>query len=146
MFWPLVLPFQITAALMFALFIGVFWFGKRRKWQPGNRSIAAICLPLLMFIPSCVATTYVIDYFRFGTFHYENFAAIHDFRIERYMPPAATEITVFKQYGGNGYRARFTITQQDFDKWHNDFWEQYGKYSKHRPDNDGKEASDILHR
>lgn len=143
MLWPFVLPFQITVALMIALIIGLFWFGKRRKWQAGNSDIAAICLPPLLFIPSCVATTYVVDFFRFGTFHYPDHDAIDDFRVERYMPPAATDITVFKHYSGNGYRARFTISQQDFDAWHGEFWDKYGEYSNmDRAEDDGKAASD----
>lgn len=142
MLWPFVLPFQITIVLMIVLFIGVLWVGERRQWQPRNRITAAICVPPLLFIPSCAATSYVVDYFRFGMFHYENFDAIDDFRIERYMPPAAADITVFKHYSGNGYRARFTITQQDFDAWHNDFWDRYGEYSNvDRPENDGKALS-----
>ena len=143
MLWPLVLPSQITFALMIALIIGVLWFGKRRRWQPRNRIIAAICLPLLMFIPSFVATYWVVDYFRFGTFHYDDFGAIQDFRIERYMPPPATDITVFKHYGGNGYRARFTIGQQEFDAWHDHVWANYGEHSNvYRPADDGTVASD----
>ena len=141
MFWPLVLPFQITVVPMIVLAIGVFWLGKRRKWQVGSRAIAAILLPSLLFIPSCVATTYIVDHFRFGTFHYDDYAEINDFRVERYMPPTATDITVFKHYGGNGYRARFTISQQDFDVWHRNFWQRYGKYSP-RHENDGQAASD----
>ena len=146
MFWPLVLPFQITVVSMIALAIGVFWFGKRRNWQAGNRAVAAIFLSALLFIPSCVATTYVAGYFRFGTFHYDDYTAINDFRVERYMPPTATDITVFKHYGGNGYRARFTISQQDFAAWHDEFWDRYGEYSNMaRHDDDGKAASDPQH-
>jgi hypothetical protein len=143
MLWPLVLPSQITVALMIALIIGLFWFGRRRNWQARRSAIAAICLPPLLFIPSCVATTYVVDFFRFGTFHYPDYGAIDDFRVKRYMPPAATDITVFKHYSGNGYRARFTISQQDFDAWHDEFWNKYGEYSNmDRPEDDGKAASD----
>ena len=143
MLWPFVLPFEITIALMIALVACLFWLGKRRKWQAGNSAIAAICLPPLLFIPSCVATTYVVDLFRFGTFHYSDYESIDDLRVERYMPPTATDITVYKHSSGNGYRARFTISQQDFDAWHDQFWDRYGEYSNmRRPDNDGKAASD----
>ena len=144
MFWPLILPFQITLVLMIPLFIIVLLIGSRWKMPTLTRVYAAICLPLALFIPSCAAVSYVVDYYRFGLFHYDSFDAINDFRIERYMPPAATDITVFKHYGGNGYRARFTINPKDFEDWHNDFWVAYGKFSNFQRDNDdGLVASDT---
>lgn len=143
MFWPLVLPFQITVVLMIALLFGAIWLGIRKKWHSSSTTIAAFCLPPLMFIPSCVGTSYIVDYFRFGTFQYADFESIQDFRIERYMPPSATDITVFKHFSGNGYRARFTITQQDFDAWHNGMWERHGEHSVMKlPEDDGTVASD----
>jgi hypothetical protein len=146
MLWPLVLPFQITVVAMIVLAIGVFWFAKRRKWPAGSRVNSVICLPALLFIPFLVATTFVADHFRFGMFHYPDYAAINDFRVERYMPQAATDITVFKHFGGNGYRARFKISQHDFYAWHDAFWDKCGEYSnRNRPDDDGKTASDPEH-
>lgn len=144
MLWSLVLPFQITVALMIALFIAVLLVGERRKWKGGPKFTAAILLPPLLFIPSCVATSYLVDHFRFGMFHYDNFESIRDFRIERYMPPAAKNISVFKHYGGNGYRARFTIAPADFDAWHTDYWQKYSQYSvMDRRDDDGQTQSSV---
>ncbi|MFK7821706.1 MAG: hypothetical protein AB8G99_23545 [Planctomycetaceae bacterium] len=143
MLWPFILPFQITVALMIALGICLFWFGWRREWKPAKSTIVALCLPILLFVPSCIATSYAVDNLRFGTFHYDDFGAIRDFRVERYMPPPATDITVFKQYGGNGYRARFTVSQEDFEAWHSEFWARHGEQSNRpRPSNDGQTASD----
>ncbi len=141
MLWPLILPFQITVALMIALLIAVLWFGARRKWRSGRKISAAVLLPLLLFVPSCVATSYVVDHYRFGMFHYDNFDSIHDFRVERYMPPAATDISVYKHPHGNGYRARFTISEADFDAWHTSFWEKYAEYAINSRDDDNRAPS-----
>jgi hypothetical protein len=70
-------------------------------------------------------------------FYYPDYASIKDFRIERYMPPAATSIHVYKHHSGNGYRASFSISKPELDAWHNGFWKSYGKNSTmERPEDD----------
>lgn len=148
MFWPIVLPMQITFGLMLALGVVTLYLGKRRKWQPHTLGIL-LSLPILLCVPCCRATMNIVDHFRFGMFYYDDFQAIRDFRIERYMPPTAKQISVYKHFGGNGYRAKFTISPEDLQSWHSEYWNQHEKYSvMDRPDNDGAAAAspDEFHR
>ena len=93
MLWSIILPLQITACF-WLLFIGIVWFLTRRRRQRWPYMALAVCASALMFIPSLVGIARAVDHFRFGVFHYHDFTAINDWRVERYLPPAATDITI----------------------------------------------------
>jgi hypothetical protein len=80
-------------------------------------------------MPSCVGVKYILDPFRFGVFQYPDFAAVDDWRVERYMPDAATEITMEKPAHGNGFRAKFQIAPDDFEAWFDRSWAEGKEYS-----------------
>ncbi|TWU22966.1 hypothetical protein Pla52o_24990 [Novipirellula galeiformis] len=69
----------------------------------------------------------VLDTKRFGVFDYETFDEVDDFRVERYLPPDATNITVDKY--AQGFRARFKISQTNLDAYLDQVWRSYGDQS-----------------
>jgi hypothetical protein len=68
-----------------------------------------------------------LDHYRFGEFEYQDFDSVNDFRVERYLPEAATNITVDKRPGG--FRAKFTISRASLDQWFEQVWKDKGKNS-----------------
>lgn len=82
---------------------------------------------MVTFIPSCTGIMYVLDGFRFGDFKYATFKDINDFRAQRYLPTAASDISMQKQ--ANGYRARYSITAAEFHAYLDNLWHEYGEYS-----------------
>ena len=93
-----------------------------RKRLPAFLIFSSIAL--VAFIPSCTAIMGVIDSQRFGEFNYATYKDVHDFRVERYLPPEATNIRLLKI--PNGFRAKFMIAESDVKNWHNHFWAEYG--------------------
>ncbi|WP_442511769.1 hypothetical protein SH528x_003487 [Novipirellula sp. SH528] len=69
----------------------------------------------------------IADSIRFGNFHYESFDEIPDFRSQRYLPDAATNIEMQKH--ANGYRARYDISANDFRSYLDELWTKYGEHS-----------------
>jgi hypothetical protein len=129
MLWPIELPFQITLALWLGaiLVAGIFapkWGVKRLK-----SVLLGFLIGILLFIPACVGVKYILDPFRFGMFQYPNFAAVHDWRVQRYLPDAASEITIEIPVHGNGFRAKFYITKPALETWFEQSWEEGAKYS-----------------
>ena len=113
MFAPAILPFQITLCVGFFLVVGAIVFlprfGYRRRSVAGIAAVGAIVL----FIPSCFGISLIVDFFRYGTFHYAGAAEIPERHIR--FPASATDITVFKY--ASGHDARFSISKGDLLAW-----------------------------
>ena len=127
MFWPLILPAQITAAIVLLLATILYIVASRKKWKWQGLVIGAVAL-VVSAVPIFMVTMSIADRFRFGEFSYAKFDDINDFRVERYMPEAATDITVFTR--SNGYRGKFSIGREDLETWHSQFWEEHGAGKK----------------
>ncbi len=127
MLWPIVLPFQITACVLLALIVIATLAAPLVKWKRLPTFIGVLVLSLLAFIPSCVGIMNIVDTQRFGVFNYQTFKEVNDFRVERYLPPVARDITVDKY--AQGFRARFTIKQAELDAYLDEVWSLYGKRS-----------------
>ena len=136
----MVLPFQITACASFVAIIAAWWFAHQWGYRRGRSVLGAIFLTALLFVPSCVSVKYLVDPFRFGMFHHSDFASVNDWRVERYLPDAATDIALEKPSHGNGFRAKFNISQTALDSWFNDSWAQGREYSIFS----GEEAQDVM--
>lgn len=127
MLWPLILPFKITAAV-FAVAIAILTLAAPRfQWRREPVFFYSFIVGIVAFAPSCAGIMSVIDSQRFGIFEYSTFADVKDFRVERYLPPAARDITLNKY--GQGFRARFTISQAELDAELNAAWKEYGDRS-----------------
>lgn len=124
MLWPLILPFKITAAVIAAVIAILTLAAPRFKWRRRPVFFYSFIVGIVAFVPSFAGITSVIDMQRFGTFEHGTFADVEDFRVERYLPPAARDITLNKY--GQGFRARFTISQAELDAELNAAWREYG--------------------
>ena len=99
---------------MIAFVILATTLAPRRNWKRLNAFFVSSILAVLFFVPGCMGIMVALDPFRFGTFEYDSFAEVNDFRVERYLPPDAKDIVIFKPGGGNGYQARYRISPVEF--------------------------------
>ena len=129
MFWPAVLPFEITSWLSLAFLVLAVIYAMRSKRTTWKVICIATGLALIGFIPSCIGVGLVLDNFRFGHFHHETFGDVDDFRIERYLPTESNNIDLFKNHGGNGYRAKYEISHADLQAYIDAMWERWGEHS-----------------
>lgn len=129
MFWPFILPFKITCVVLGVLVLLITGWAPKLKWKRWWAFGISAMLALLAFVPSCSGVWYVLDQFRFGYFEYATFDDINDFRAERYMPPAATDIWIYKHEHANGSCARYVISEADFHAYLDGLWDKYGDYS-----------------
>jgi cell division protein FtsW (lipid II flippase) len=127
MFWPVVLPFEIAFWTLATVVVIVTALAPTLKWRRGKTFLISSSLAIAAFIPSCTAIMFVVDEIRFGDFEYATFDDVNDFRAERYLPTAATNIAMQKH--ANGYRARYSISSDDFHAYLDNLWHLYGEYS-----------------
>lgn len=119
-FWPLILPLQITSVLLIALVALAVanaprWKRTRRAMLFGSTAIAVVA-----FLPLSFAVSWVIDSFRFGESHYAQASRVNDKRVQYYLPPTATQITLHTR--GNGYHARYRISRAELDAFLDAAW------------------------
>ena len=127
MFWPIVLPFQITGVASLLVVVLLTATRTPRKWSRVKTLLISSLAASVLFIPSCTAVMFVADSIRFGHFHYDSFDDIPDFRSRRYLPDAASNIEIHKH--ANGYRARYAISASEFNAYRDDLWAQYGEHT-----------------
>ncbi len=133
MFWTLDEPGKATIAL-FTTFvfiaicvIPIFAFPFKCRWW--KLALFSLLMGMLMLPPSCRALWKEIDKARFGRFDYHRFEDVKDQRIERYLPPKATRISLNKDQGGNGYIARYSISEEELVAYLDRLWDRYGQNS-----------------
>ncbi|WP_236621257.1 hypothetical protein [Rhodopirellula sallentina] len=127
MLWPIVLPFQLTGVAFLLVVVLLTATRTPRKWSRIKTLLISSIAAIVLFIPSCTGVMLVTDSIRFGHFHYDSFEAIPDFRSQRYLPTAASNIEMHKH--ANGYRARYDISAADFEAYLDGLWTQYGEHS-----------------
>ena len=127
MLWPIVLPFKITFWCL-AVLVGIATAAAPLfKWKRRSTFLIASLIAWVAFIPVCAGIMVVIDRQRFGVFEYGAFDDVNDLRVERYLPTAATAITIDKL--PQGFRARYTITEPELIRYLDDLWTRYGELS-----------------
>lgn len=131
MLWPLVLPAQITAAILTACVAAATALAPLARLRRWRAFLASAFLALAAFIPSCCVVMRAVDARRFGAFEYDAFARVMDPRVERYLPPAATNITLDKRPGG--FRARYRIAEADLRAYVDAAWRRSGADPATRP-------------
>ena len=127
MLWPLILPIQITAVILLGLGLLTIACAPWLKLKRGAAFSWALLVASLLFIPSCAGIMTVLDSVRFGTFHHASFAEVDDFRVERYLPPAAADIRLRKHM--QGFDAKFRISESNLDRYLESLWDEYGDFS-----------------
>ncbi|QDV67047.1 hypothetical protein Poly24_07380 [Rosistilla carotiformis] len=127
MLWPIVLPFKITFWSLAGLVSLLTLLSPVLKWKRGKTFLIASLLACLAFIPSCAGIMAVLDAQRFGVFSYGTYSEVQDFRIERYLPTSAREITLDKF--AMGHRAKYAITKTELTSYLDTLWLKAGRYS-----------------
>lgn len=126
MFWPLILPFKITFWAFVVQVVLLTLIAPAFRWRRDSMFVVASLLAFVAFIPSCTVVMHVVNAQRFGLFHYDSFADVQDFRIERFLPKKARDIGLYKNTDGNGYRAKYSISENDLKEYLDDLWSHYG--------------------
>jgi len=132
MFWPLILPLKITFWTLTLAVIAVTAWVPLKKWTRGRHFLVSLSMAIILAVPLLIGTTYIVDVFRFGKFEFETFDDVNDFRAERYLPAAASQIRMQKH--ADGYQARYVISQTDFHDYLEHLWDEYGESSATRRD------------
>ncbi len=127
MFWPAVLPAEIAFWALATVVVFVTAVAPSLKRRRVRTFWVASSLAIAAFIPSCTGIMFVVDGFRFGDFEYTTFEEIKDFRAQRYLPTACSDISMRKQ--ASGYRARYSISSDEFHVYLDNLWQEYGEYS-----------------
>jgi hypothetical protein len=127
MLWPIVLPIKITFWCLLALVGVATAVAPALKWKRGKMFLIVTFIACIAFVPSCIGIMAVIDKQRFGVFEYTSFDDVNDFRVERYLPAAATDITIDKY--AQGFRARYRIGETEMAAYLDDLWTRYGNRS-----------------
>jgi hypothetical protein len=127
MLWPIILPAEITFWLFAALIGFLTVRAPAWKWRRSRTFSLSLLSALLLFAPSCIGIMSIADTFRFGKFHHASFSNVNDFRVERYLPTAAADITLIKH--PSGHLARYSISESDLKNYVDDLWKKFGEYS-----------------
>ncbi len=127
MLWPIELPFEIACWTLATVVIVLTAMAPLLKWRRGKTVRVSSALAMVALVPSCTGIMFVVDKMRFGTFEYATIQDIDDFRARRYLPPAASDITMHKQ--ASGYRARYSISAPELHAYLDHLWDTYGEAS-----------------
>lgn len=127
MFWPVVLPFQITLVIMGRLVLVRTSLAASHGRRPVGTFVMTTGLAMLCVIPSCAGIAFLVDKQRFGIGHYPTHDAIWNFHAAGLIPKSATEITIDKF--ASGHRARFKVGRADLEEWLDDLWKKHGNDS-----------------
>jgi hypothetical protein len=120
MFWTIVAPFFTTCALAVVAVVAATTLAPRWRARRERACLATTALAIVLFVPSCLAIELGMNTLRFGVFRYESGRDIGDWRVERYMPGAAREITLMKYPAG--FDAEFHIARADLEGWLDEQW------------------------
>jgi len=127
MFWPLVLPLQITISLLLALVALSTALAPIMKWKRGKVFRMSLAFACLALIPSCMGLMALIDSRRFGTFQYASGSEVNDPRVERFLPAKAKNISLKTLPGG--HFAKYVISKADLMAYLDELWDKDGPHS-----------------
>lgn len=137
----MILPAEIAFWVLTAIVLLVTVFAPVMKWKRVKAFGIVSLLAVLAFIPSCMGIMATVDSQRFGVFRYDSYSEVDDFRIERYLPTQARDITLDKYF--TGHRAKYSISQSELTDYLDGLWDRDGQYSAFARDdlNDGVTVS-----
>jgi hypothetical protein len=127
MFWPIVLPIQIAFLILVGMVTFFTVYAPKFKWSRGNTFLITTLLACVAFIPSVMVILPIVNSFRFGLFHYEEYSDAYFSHIKSFRPPKARQITVDQRHGG--HRAKYLISEKDLMDFLDDLWDKYGERS-----------------
>lgn len=127
MFWPLVLPIQITLWLLIAGVSLALVCAARFRWNLRKTALWMVLVPGVAFVPSCCVIEWGLNTQRFGLFEHDTYAEVKDFRVERHLPPGATDIKLEKYPNRN--RAKYKIAEERLTGFLEGLWDEFGDRS-----------------
>lgn len=127
MLWHFVLPFKITLSVLAGLVAVVTVLAPAFKFKRVQAFAATLLFSVVAFIPSCAGVKWIVDKDRFGEFHFGSAAQVQDRHLRGWLPPTATDITVFAFE--QGFQARFRISESDLAAFMDETWRKHGDYS-----------------
>lgn len=130
MFWTLTTPVTVTVCGLIVCIVAATLLAPRFAVKRSKAFALSIVLGALAFIPSCMGINAAIAPFRFGVFQCDGYDDVNDWRVYRYLPQGATDITLEKPAHGNGFRAKFTMSQSELEAWIDKQWVLYGDQSE----------------
>ncbi|TWT80527.1 hypothetical protein CA13_19720 [Planctomycetes bacterium CA13] len=140
MLWPIVVPFKIAFWSLTGFVAIVTLTAVVFKWRVGKAFLIAFVLAVVAFVPLCSGIMSIMDAKRFGVFSYDTYAEVKDFRIERYLPTTARDITLDKF--AMGHRAKYTITETELRDYLDQLWlEADGPFAIPREELDDDDAA-----
>ncbi len=106
---PLVLPFQLTIALLV-----VVWLVANLSYRKQGFAAKSFLLALVAFVPVLIGVQLLVDHVRYGKFEY---ATASELAADGYveLPPDATDIVVYRS--GGGHQARFSVDPASLQDW-----------------------------
>ena len=142
MFWPIVSPFGISVLLITILVTLLTIFSQPFKWSRKKTFLTSSIIGFIMVIPSCTGLMLIMDSYRFGIFTYQKYDEVQDFRIERFLPTSATNITLHKTSGS--YQAKYQISEEDLLSYLNNMWDKYGEKSAVKREDFKSDGTTVL--
>ena len=124
MFWSLVLPFQITAAVLAACAAAAVLLAPRVKVKRWQATLAASAAAVLGFVPLCLGINVVCGAVRFGELRHDTAAEVGSPEVARWLPPAARGIDLHKD--ATGFEARYAIGEDELLAWLDAEWARWG--------------------
>lgn len=110
---PAILPLQLTITLFLILGVVAIIVLPGRGYS-SRKVLASVCVgSIILFCPSCIGVSFIVDLFRYGKFNYSSPAEITDPYIR--LPLSATDVTVFKYT--SGHDARFAVSHDNLVEW-----------------------------
>lgn len=137
MLWSILLPLKVTFCFLVGVVTILTVLAPIAKLKRVPTFWFATIFSAVAFIPSCTLIMNAIDRQRFGVFEYATFDDVDDFRVERYLPATATDITIDKN--AQGFRARYLIGEAELFSYLGELWRRHGDRSVVR----GDEVSEI---
>jgi len=128
LFYSLIFPFFLTVIMMFLFVTFATFYAPKYKWKRWVAFILSTLIALIAFIPGCTLTMTIADFFRYGEFNHDTYEDVNDWRVERYLPEDATNITLIKD--GGGFYAKFSIEKNELDHWVKKFHEENREYGQ----------------
>lgn len=127
MLWPLVLPVQITIALLASQVALLTALAPIVNWKRGKMCGISLAFGCLAFIPSCTGIMAILNSQRFGIFQYNSVSEVNDVRVARYLPAKARNISL-KTYPA-GHCAKYSISKADLLSYLDGLWDKSGQHS-----------------
>ena len=127
MLWPIILPFKIAFWSLVGIVVLLTLVSPVLKWKLAKTFLVSSVFACVAFIPFCAGIMSILDAQRFGVFSYGSYSEVQDFRIERYLPTTAREITLDKF--AMGHRAKYSIAKTELLSFLDAIWLDAGEYS-----------------